>query len=127
MAGKRLITADDLAEFPRYSFEQGKSAAFYYSEEPFSYLPHKRTIRISDRGTLTNLLTSYNGYTISTGVLSPEMHSGIVSIPFDSPERMRVGYIIHKERRPSLLLLSYIGKLKTIIKANPGITAYLAD
>ena len=52
-----------------YSFEQGTANSFYYSEEPLSYLPHARNIRISDRGTLTNLLTSHNGYTLSTGCL----------------------------------------------------------
>ena len=50
-------------------------------EEPLSHVEHSRNIRISDRGTLSNLLTSYNGYTLSTGVLSSEMHTGIVSIP----------------------------------------------
>ena len=63
LAGKALLRPDDLADYPRYSFEQGTTNSFYYSEEPLSHLPHKRNIRISYRGTLTNLLTSYNGYT----------------------------------------------------------------
>ena len=126
LAGKSIVKPEDLDEWPRYSFEQGTANSFYFAEEPFSYLPHKRNIRISDRGTLTNLLTSYNGYTISTGVLSPEMHTGIVSIPLDCDETMQVGYLIHKERRPSELLSRYIEKLKGIIKANPSVTSYLA-
>ncbi len=127
LARKAIIKPEELEEWPRYSFEQGTDNSFYFSEEPLSYLPHKRTIRISDRGTLTNLLTSYNGYTLSTGVLSAEMYSGIVSIPLAVDEKMRVGYVIHKERRPSLLLLSYIGKLKTIVKNNPGAAEYLGE
>lgn len=120
LAKCRTIDPKDLEEYPRYSFEQGSQNLFYFSEEPLSYLPHRRNIRISDRGTLTNLLTSYDGYTISTGVLSSEMNTGIVSIPLDVDETMRVGYVIHRERRPGFLLLNYIGKLKAIIKANPG-------
>lgn len=120
LAKRKIIKPADLEEYPRYSFEQGSENSFYFSEEPLAYLPHKRNIHISDRGTLSNLLTSHDGYTISTGVLSSEMHSGIVSIPLDADEVMRVGYLIHKERKPDLLLLNYIGKLKTIIKANPG-------
>ena len=88
-------------------------------------MPHARNIRISDRGTLTNLLTSHNGYTLSTGVLSAEMQSGIASIPLDTDEgeRMQVGYIMHNERRPSPLLLRYIEELHAIIHANPSVEA----
>lgn len=125
LAKRDRIAPDDLAPFPRYSFEQGTTNSFYYSEEPLSYLPHARNIRISDRGTLTNLLTSHNGYTLSTGVLSAEMQSGIASIPLDTDEgeRMQVGYIMHNERRPSPLLLRYIEELHAIIHANPSVEA----
>ena len=123
LAGAQLLAPEDLEPFPRYSFEQGTANSFYYSEEPLSHLPHARNIRISDRGTLTNLLTSHNGYTLSTGVLSAEMQSGIASIPLDVDERMQVGYIMHNERRPSPLLLRYIDELHAIIEANPSVEA----
>lgn len=125
LASKPLIEPEDLEEWPRYSFEQGIDNSFYYSEEPLSNLPHRQNIRISDRGTLTNLLTSYKGYTISTGVLSPEMHSGIASIPLDVDEKMRVGYVIHRERLASDLLERYITCLQEKIKATPDVEAYL--
>ncbi|MDO4399885.1 MAG: LysR family transcriptional regulator [Coriobacteriia bacterium] len=127
LAGKDIINPADLEEWPRYSFEQGTENSFYFSEEPLSYLPHKRVIRISDRGTLTNLLTSFNGYTISTGVLSPEMLQGIVSIPLNAEAHMRVGYLIHRERKPSKLLLDYIQNLQEIIKSNPTVESYLGE
>ncbi|MEG2477862.1 MAG: LysR family transcriptional regulator [Gordonibacter sp.] len=123
LANARLIKPEDLEPYPRYAFEQGIVNSFYYSEEPLSYLPHQRNIRISDRGTLTNLLTSHNGYTLSTGVLSAEMQSGIASIPLDVDELMQVGYIMHNERRPSPLLLRYIDELHAIINANPNVEA----
>ncbi len=127
LAAKNVISTKDLEEYPRYSFEQGTENSFYYAEEPLSHLPHKRIIRFSDRGTLTNLLTSFNGYTLSTGVLSPEMLSGIVSIPLDSDVEMRVGYLMHRERKPSELLLAYIENLRDIIKSNPTVKSYLAE
>lgn len=127
LAKKKVVEPRDLEEWPRISFEQGTDNSFYYSEEPLSNVPHKRNIRISDRGTLTNLLTSYEGYTISTGVLSPEMHTGIASIPLNVSEKMRVGYVIHRERRANALLQSYIECLKEIIKSNPSVTSYLGE
>lgn len=124
LARAKVLKPEDLESYPRYSFEQGSANSFYYSEEPLSYLPHRRTIRISDRGTLTNLLTSHNGYTISTGVLSSEMQSGIVSIPLAVDERMQVGYIMHRERRPGPLLLRYIEALHTVIDADRTVSAH---
>ncbi len=127
LASRQSLRPEDLKDYPRYSFEQGANNSFYYSEEPLSSLPHARTIRISDRGTLTNLLTSHNGYTLSTGVLSAEMQSGIASIPLDVDETMRVGYIMHEERRPSALLTRYIEQLRAIIQSNPTVTSYLEE
>ena len=121
LAGRDVVRLEDLEPYPRYSFEQGTTNSFYYSEEPFGYLRHDRNIRFSDRGTLTNLLTSFNGYTISTGVLSSEMHSGITAIPLDVDERMQVGYIMHNERRPGTLLVRYIDELHKVIAENPNV------
>lgn len=127
LASHDIVYPEQLEEWPRYSFEQGTENSFYFSEEPLAFLPHKRIIRISDRGTLTNLLTSFDGYTISTGVLSTEMLSGIASIPLQSDVVMKVGYLIHKERKPSKLLLSYIDNLQSIIKNNPTVESYLGE
>ena len=92
--------------------------SFYYAEEPFSYIPCDRNIRISDRGTLTNLLITSNGYTLSTGVLSNEMQWGMASIPLADAPTMHVGYIMHDERKPSPLLQQYLDELNRIIHAN---------
>ena len=123
LASRASLKLTDLEPYPRYSFEQGTTNSFYYSEEPYGYLRHDRNIQFSDRGTLTNLLTSFNGYTISTGVLSSEMHSGIVSIPLEVDETMQVGYIMHNERKPGDLLLRYIDELHKVIAENPTVQA----
>lgn len=121
LSSRDILTFEDLEPYPRYSFEQGTNNSFYYSEEPFSSLPHRKNIRYSDRGTLTNLLTHYEGYTLSTGVLSEEMLGGIVAVPLDTSARMEVGYIMHAERRPSTLLKSYIENLRSVIEENPTV------
>ncbi len=126
-ARRTSINLDDLEAYPRYSFEQGTSNSFYFSEEPLSEIPHGRNIRISDRGTLTSLLTSFNGYTLSTGILTPEMQDGIISIPLDSDVTMTVGYLIHKERKLNELLGAYIENLCDVIKSNPNVATYLGE
>lgn len=116
LAHKKSLKIEELAPYPRYSFEQGTSNSFFFAEEPFAELPHEKKIIISDRGTLSNLLSHHVGYTVSTGVLSSEMHSGIVSIPLETSEKMIVGYIIHNERQLSTLALGYIETLKLFIE-----------
>ena len=97
------VRVADLEPYPRYTFEQGAESSLYFSEEPLSALPHNRQITASDRGTM------------STGVMSDEMFSGIVSLPLETDEVMNVGYITHSERRLSGLALDYVGKLEHLI------------
>ena len=121
LAGRTSVCLKDLEPFPRYSFEQGTTNSFYYAEEPFGYLACERNIRVTDRGSLTNLLTSFNGYTVSTGVLSSEMHVGIVAIPLEVDDLMQVGYVLHQQRQPGALLTSYINELQQVIAENPTV------
>ena len=121
LASKPFVRLDDLAPYARYSFEQGTVNSFHYSEEPLAYIPCSKNIRYTDRATLSNLLTSYNGYTLSTGVLTSEMQSGIVSIPLEDAPVMHVGYIMHEERRATRLVERYIAELERVIAANPSV------
>lgn len=116
LAGENMVSLDDLADYPRYTFEQGNANSFYYSEEPFAELPASKRVIISDRGTLSNLLLHHSGYIVSTGVVSSEMNAGIIAIPIDTEEIMSVGYIVHNERQLSALALRYIEKLQLYIE-----------
>ncbi len=116
LASAKLVSLDDLASWPRYTFEQGNANSFYYSEEPFAELPASKRVIVSDRGTLSNLLTHHMGYIVSTGVMSSEMNTGVVAVPIDTKEIMTVGYIVHNERQLSSLALRYIEKLQLFIE-----------
>lgn len=125
LAQRKRVTPDDLQDYPRYSFEQGTNNSFFFSEEPLSHLPHRQNITYSDRGTLTNLLTNHNGYTITTGVRSGEMgQSNIVAIPLEVDETMTVGYVCHDSRPLSTLAKRYLEKLRARIEANPTVSTY---
>lgn len=118
------VSPEELEEWPCLAFEQGMQNSFYFSEEPLSYLPHRKVIRVSDRGTMTTLLSHHNGYLLSSGVLAQEMQLGsIVSVPLDAQDRMRVGYLVHRERRPSDLAECYITRLRAIVRTYPSVEA----
>lgn len=116
---KKSVKIDDLAPYPYLAFEQGQNNSFYFSEEILSTVFRKKSILVSDRATLFNLLIGLNGYTISTGIISVELNgSDIVSVPLESDEFIKVGYISHKNAKLSQLGEVYIEEMKKVITEN---------
>lgn len=113
LAGKRSVTLDDLAPYPRLSYEQGEHNSFYFAEEIQSTLERRKNILVRDRATLFNLLIGLNGYTICSGVISTELNGDhIVAVPLEIDDYMEIGYITHKEMLPNRLGNLYIERLR---------------
>lgn len=117
LAGKERITLKDLEKYPCLSFEQGDYNSFYFSEEILSTLPHAKSIKVSDRATLFNLLIGLNGYTLCSGVISEELNGkDIIALPLDiEGEQMCIGYVTHKDTVLSHFGELYIEKLKSAV------------
>lgn len=117
LAKEPFVTLEQLEELPCLCFEQGEYNSFYFSEEILSTLSHKKTIHVSDRATLFNLLIGLNGYTISTGVISKALNGeNIIAVPLLVDEMIEVGWICHKHIGLSLLGQNYIEMLKQAVK-----------
>lgn len=113
---KKFITLEDLENYPCLAFEQGEYNSFYFSEEILSTILHKKTIYVSDRATLFNLLIGLNGYTICTGVLNSNLNgNNIVSVPLKTDEKMLVGWIKNEKASLSVFAQSYISELKRLV------------
>ena len=118
LAGRASVSIDELAGYPCLSFEQGENNSFYFSEEIMSTAYHKKSIRVSDRATLFNLLIGLNGYTISSGILSSDLNGeDIVSVPLAADENMLVGWIAPERTRLNELARMYVEELKAVIRA----------
>lgn len=116
LAGKPFVTLEDLQEFPYLSFEQGDYNSFYFSEEILSTVFRKKSIHVSDRATLFNLVIGLNGYTISTGILSTDLNgTNIVAVPLQVDEVITVGWICNRQVRLSTLAELYVTELKQVI------------
>ena len=116
LAKKERITLEDLAPYPRLSYEQGEHKSFYFSEEILSTRESKKDIVVRDRATLFNLLIGVNGYTICSGVISEELNGkNIVAVPLDVDDYMEIGYITHKKMQPGRFGMLYIEALKRYI------------
>jgi DNA-binding transcriptional LysR family regulator len=117
LARRRRVSLGDLEEYPCLSFDQGEYNSFHFSEEIQSTLVHKRSVKVSDRATLFNLLIGLNGYTISTGILTPDLNgTDVVPVPLDLDEEITVGYLAHKSVGLSRAGTLYVEKLKAFAK-----------
>ena len=113
LAQKASVTLKDLEDYPYLSYEQGDYNSFYFSEEILSTLEHKKSIIVSDRATLFNLLIGLNGYTICTGVISESLNGkDIIAVPLEVDERICVGFITHKNVPISRMGEVYIQNLR---------------
>lgn len=116
LAKKESVTLEDLEEYPYLSFEQGEFNSFYFSEEILSTVFHKKSIHVSDRATLFNLLIGLNGYTISTGVVSADLNGdNIISVPLEIEDSISVGWISNHQIQLSNQAEDYIKELKQVI------------
>src|SRR5699024_1870617 len=98
LANRDIVTMKDLEDFPYLSYDQGIHNSFYFSAEIFSQIPHKKSIVVSDRATLFNLLIGLDGYTIATGILNSNLNGdNIVSIPLDVEDMIDIVYIRHEK------------------------------
>ena len=115
LASRSSVTIDDLEDLPYLEYEQGEHNSFYFSEEILSTLNHKKTIKVSDRAAVVNLLIGVNAYTISTGVFPSYLHGDdIIAIPLEVDEKIQVGVITHKDYIPTRLGEIYLLALKKI-------------
>lgn len=117
LANKTSVTLDEMAEFPYLSYEQGERNSFYFSEEILSTARHDKSIVVSDRATLFNLLIGLDGYTISTGILNSDLNGDdIFSVPLQVDEKVdekiEIGYICHKKGLLSELGQRFLKELK---------------
>lgn len=113
LASKEKVTLEDLAPFPRLSYEQGEHNSFYFSEEILSTCDSAKDIVVCDRATLFNLLIGLDGYTICSGIISEKLNgSNILAIPLDVDEKIEIGYILHNKVAAGKYCRNYIEALK---------------
>ena len=116
LAKKEYVTLEDLADYPRLSFEQGEYNSFYFSEEILSTEYAKKEIRVGDRATIFNLMIGLNGYTISTGIVSADLNGDkIIAVPLRVEDEIEVGWIGHKDIQLTRQAAMYLEELKAVV------------
>ncbi len=113
LAKKRLISMQDLADYPCLSFEQGDNNSFHFAEEVLSTYDYKQIIKADDRATFLNLMIGLNAYTLCSGIICEELNGNeYTAIPLDTQESMTIGYIKKHKMPLSVLGENYISQLE---------------
>lgn len=117
LTSKPSVNLSDLEDYPYLSYEQGEVNSFYFSEEILSTLSHKKSIKVSDRATIFNLMVGLNGYTISSGIISSKLNDDkIVAIPLNVDDDITMGWLKHRQVELSPLAERYLTMLKEHIR-----------
>ena len=117
LAARPSVTLTDLAPYPRLSYDQGIRNSLYFAEELHIAEAVDKSIVVTDRATLFNLVIGLNGYTISSGILSEDLNgSQIVSIPLESSEHMELGYVKRADRPLSSIAERYLQLLRDYVR-----------
>lgn len=117
LAGNREVRLPELSKYPRLVYDQGTNNSFYFSEELHPTEMAPKNIVVTDRATLFNLLIGLNGYTIASGILSPELNGDqIVPVPLASDESMEITAICQRGHKMSPLGRRYLEHLSNYVK-----------
>ena len=115
LAGREMISIEELRPYPCLSFEQGENNSFYFAEEMLSTYDYRKVIKADDRATLLNLMVGLNAFTLCSGIITEDLNgSDYIAVPLAGDDRMTIGYI--KKARVELTDLGrhYIEQLKII-------------
>ena len=116
LAGRESVTLEDLEPLPCITYEQGDQNAFYFSEESLSTLNHDKSIKVTDKGTIINLMFGTDAYTISSGICPSYLRGDdIISIPLEVDEVIRIGVITHRDYKPTKLGEMYLSILHRVV------------
>lgn len=116
LAGRQSVTLEDLEPLPCITYEQGDQNALYFSEEILSTLNHKKSIKVTDKGAIIDLMVGTDGYTISSGICPAFLRGeDIISIPLEVDETIHIGVITHRDYRPTPLGERYLSILHRIV------------
>lgn len=117
LANQKMVSIEELADYPCLSFEQGSNNSFYFAEEMLSTYQYKQLIKICDRATGLNLMKGLYGYTICSGILCEELNGDeYCAVKLKEDERMTVGYITRKNMKLSPLAEKYLEEIERYIK-----------
>lgn len=112
-ANKKIVSLEDMKDYPCVSFDQSDDSSFYLSEEAMGDYEFDKLIKSDDRATTLEIIAGLNGYAIGCGMLSHEdaILKGMVAIKLKEQDPLTIGYIIRQGRDNTVYGKFYIEEL----------------
>ncbi len=121
LAKMESIGMEDLEDYPCMFFEQGDNSEFL-AEEILSENFYPKTLRVTDRSTMLNLVKALNGYTLCSGIVYGDYNGdGYIVVPFRGDEEnpnsvMDIGYVTKKNAIMSKLGHEYLKEIDNALE-----------
>ena len=115
LAGSKLISEEDLKPYPYVKYSQGLDSNRFFSEDLIENDSAKKVITVTDKMSDMLFSRNLNAYTLGTGMRTEHFSSrNGVSIPYDSTEKIEIGWIALKGMERSQLCEKYIKMITKI-------------
>ena len=122
MANKEVLTIADMEKYPFSSFEAETATSVVFSEEVLisNFSTVKRNFIVHDRGTMINILTHTDAFSIGSGILSegfagPELTSKPVT---GHENEIKLGWIENPTTPQTDLMKEFFAFIKKSVTAD---------
>ena len=97
LVNAKVLTLDQLDEYPYLYFEQEEDAPLHFAEEALAAESRKKSIACTDRASLSELIVALNGYTVTSGILvGISDGNSLTTVPLETDVKLHLGYIVKK-------------------------------
>lgn len=128
LSSRDAVSEKDLEGYPYVSFEHAQGVAADFSEEyqMMSMKRPDRCISVNNRATMMNVLARTDAFTTGSGLLVESFISqAVVTVPLEGKSRIRIGWIVPRGGKRSLLTEQFVQQLEESVEASIRFTAQM--
>ena len=116
LVNSKVLTLDQLEDYPYLYFEQEGDAPLHFAEEALAAQARHKSIACTDRASLSELIVALNGYTVTSGILvGISDGKGLTTVPLDTNVRLHLGYIVKEGAELSETGTKFVTKLESAL------------
>ena len=124
------ITEEDLDGYPYSSFEQAQGVAVDFAEEcqMVSMRKPSKCIIVNNRSTAMNVLANTDAFSTGSGLLVKDLSpAGVVTIPLEAKDPVRLGWISLKNAKLSSHAEEFVHLLEASIQRSIAYTSQVHE
>lgn len=113
MVNAGSLSVDDMVDYPYVCFEQRDFDPISFFEEALADVPRAKTIKCTDRASLSELIVALNGYTVTSGILvGISDGSSLTTVPLETDVKLHLGVVVRSGQPLSDAGERFVAQLK---------------